>query len=77
MKKVGKKIDIFLQLNALTIVMKNKYLNAYLNKGVVHMYSTSDRNAEKQTTDFHGKVKKKCGIPFLEAQQNMCNCVYQ
>lgn len=40
------------------IVMKNKYLNAYLNKGVVHMYSTSDRNAEKQTTDFHGKVKK-------------------
>lgn len=40
------------------IVMKNKYLNAYLNKGVVHMYSTSDRNAEKQATDFHGKVKK-------------------
>lgn len=40
------------------IVMKNKYLNAYLNKGVVHMYSTSNRNAEKQTTDFHGKVKK-------------------
>lgn len=49
------------------IVMKNKYLNAYLNKGVVHMHSASDRNAEKQTTDFHGKVKKKCGIPFLEA----------
>lgn len=39
--------------------MKNKYLIAYLNKGVVHMHSASDRNAEKQTTDFHGKVKKK------------------
>lgn len=64
MKKVGKKIDIFLQLNALTIVMKNKYLNAYLNKGVVHMHSASDRNAEKQTTDFHGKVKKNVEFPF-------------
>lgn len=46
------------------IVMKNKYLNAYLNKGVVHMYSTSDRNAQKQTTDFHGKVKKNVEFPF-------------
>lgn len=44
--------------------MKNKYLNAYLNKGVVHMYSASDRNAEKHTTDFHGKVKKNVEFPF-------------
>lgn len=57
-EKVGKIIDIFLSHNALTIVMKDKYLNTYLNKLVVHMYSTSDRHAEKQTTDIHGEVKK-------------------
>lgn len=77
-ERVGKIIDIFLSHNALTIVMKDKYLNVYLNKGVVHMYSSSGRHAEKQTTDFHGEVKKKiCGIPYLEALQNLCNCVYQ
>lgn len=41
------------------IVMKNKYLNVYLNKGVVYMYLILDRNVEKQIIDFYGKVKKK------------------
>lgn len=64
-ERVGKIIDIFLSHNALTIVMKDKYLNVYLNKGVVHMYSLSGRHAEKQTTDFHGEVKKKIYVEFL------------
>lgn len=68
MKKVGKKIDIFFQFNVFIIVMKNKYLNVYLNKGVVYMYLVLDRNVEKQIIDFYGKVKKKCGIFFLEVQ---------
>lgn len=64
MKKVGKKIDIFFQFNVFIIVMKNKYLNVYLNKGVVYMYLILDRNVEKQIIDFYGKVKKMWNFFF-------------
>lgn len=46
------------------IVMKNKYLNVYLNKGVVYMYLILDRNVEKQIIDFYGKVKKMWNFFF-------------
>lgn len=71
MKKVGKKIDIFFQFNVFIIVMKNKYLNVYLNKGVVYMYLILDRNVEKQIIDFYGKVKKNVEF-FFQRCSKIC-----